>query len=446
MATHIFRRKIYEQMLRWKERRGSTALLIEGARRIGKSTIAEQFAKNEYESYILVDFTNCDREVIELFDDVRDLNFLFLRLQSIYGVSLIKGRSLIILDEIQFAPKARQAIKHLVADGRYHYIETGSLISIRKNTQGILIPSEETRVEMHPMDFEEFLWATGKAPSVDLIRHSLENLRPLGDDTVRRLMRDMRLYMLIGGMPQAVASYLDTNNFIEVDQVKRDILSLYEEDLLKVDPTGRLSQIFNSIPSQLQKKADSFRVKDAIGRVRDTKAEELISELAATKTVNLCYRTLDPETGLAYGYDMLKYKMYMGDTGLFVTQIFRNTTSPDENPYNRLLANRLQANLGYLYENVVAQMLAAGGDKLSYYTFSDKESKKSYEIDFLIARQGKVCPIEVKSSAYRRHTSLDLFCEKFQRSIFQAYVLTTRDIIDEGEKLKYLPVFMTPWL
>lgn len=443
-----FKRKVYSKLLEWKKREGKTALLIEGARRIGKSTIAEIFAENEYATHITIDFSVVDDEVKSLFDSTMDLDYIFLRLQSIYGVTLHNRKSLIIFDEVQFNPKARQAIKHLVADGRYDYIETGSLISIRKNTINILIPSEEERIEMYPMDFEEFLWAQGNTQTFELLRHAYSTGRSLGESTNRRLMRDFRIYMLVGGMPQAVATYLEKNNFAEVDRVKRGIISLYEEDLLKVDSSGRLSRIFLNIPSQLQKKASSFSLTSSIGRVSRQSEEELMSELSASKIANFCYCCIDPGSGLSYAYYINKYKIYLGDTGLFVTMIFNDKENPDEDLYNKLLNERLQSNLGYLYENVVAQVLKSSGHNLYYYLFSDSEKKKTYEVDFLIRKDKKICPLEVKSSSYKRHVSLDLFMDKYSSAISESVVLTTKDLSrdQENPKIAYLPMYIAALL
>ena len=318
-----FKRKIYDKFLEWKKNSdGKTALLVEGARRIGKSTIVEEFAKNEYESYILIDFTKASKEILNLFDDISDLNYIFLRLQLIYHKELHQRKSLIIFDEVQFCPKARQAIKHLVADHRYDYMETGSLISIRKNVKDILIPSEERQVQMYPMDFEEFKWALGDTVTIKLLRESFEKYQPLGDDLNRRMMRDFRLYMLVGGMPKAVSTYIETNNMRLVDEEKRDILRLYEYDFMKIDSTGKAAMLFKSIPSQLEKNASRYQVSSVLENQRNSTVLELISEMESSRTVLVSYKSDDPNAGLTRTKDLENFKLFVCDTGLFTTMLF----------------------------------------------------------------------------------------------------------------------------
>ena len=408
-----FKRKIYDKFLEWKKNSdGKTALLVEGARRIGKSTIVEEFAKNEYESYILIDFTKASKEVLNLFDDISDLNYIFLRLQLIYHKELHQRKSLIIFDEVQFCPKARQAIKHLVADHRYDYMETGSLISIRKNVKDILIPSEERQVQMYPMDFEEFKWALGDTVTIKLLRESFEKYQPLGDDLNRRMMRDFRLYMLVGGMPKAVSTYIETNNMRLVDEEKRDILRLYESDFMKIDSTGKAAMLFKSIPSQLEKNASRYQVSSVLENQRNSTVLELISEMESSKTVLVSYKSDDPNAGLTRTKDLENFKLFVCDTGLFTTMLFMDKDFTENIIYEKLLSDKLSVNLGYLYENVVAQILKANGNSLFYYTFLDEKSRHNFEIDFLLARNNKVCPIEIKSSGYKTHASLDAFSEK----------------------------------
>lgn len=360
-----FKRKIYDKFLEWKKNSdGKTALLVEGARRIGKSTIVEEFAKNEYESYILIDFTKASKEVLNLFDDISDLNYLFLRLQLIYHKELHQRKSLIIFDEVQFCPKARQAIKHLVADHRYDYMETGSLISIRKNVKDILIPSEERQVQMYPMDFEEFKWALGDTVTIKLLRESFEKYQPLGDDLNRRMMRDFRLYMLVGGMPKAVSTYIETNNMRLVDEEKRDILRLYESDFMKIDSTGKASMLFKSIPSQLEKNASRYQVSSVLENQRNSTVLELISEMESSKTVLVSYKSDDPNAGLTRTKDLENFKLFVCDTGLFTTMLFMDKDFTENIIYEKLLSDKLSVNLGYLYENVVAQILKANGNSL----------------------------------------------------------------------------------
>ena len=441
-----FKRKIYDKFLEWKKNSdGKTALLVEGARRIGKSTIVEEFAKNEYESYILIDFTKASKEVLNLFDDISDLNYIFLRLQLIYHKELHQRKSLIIFDEVQFCPKARQAIKHLVADHRYDYMETGSLNSIRKNVKDILIPSEERQVQMYPMDFEEFKWALGDTVTIKLLRESFEKYQPLGDDLNRRMMRDFRLYMLVGGMPKAVSTYIETNNMRLVDEEKRDILRLYESDFMKIDSTGKAAMLFKSIPSQLEKNASRYQVSSVLENQRNSTVLELISEMESSKTVLVSYKSDDPNAGLTRTKDLENFKLFVCDTGLFTTMLFMDKDFTENIIYEKLLSDKLSVNLGYLYENVVAQILKANGNSLFYYTFLDEKSRHNFEIDFLLARNNKVCPIEIKSSGYKTHASLDAFSEKYSSRILNKYLVYTKDLGKDKDVFS-IPVYMTMFL
>ena len=440
----IFRRKLYDKLLEWKnEQKGRTAILVEGARRVGKSTLVEHFAKREYKSYILIDFNRASKNTIALFDDLSDLNYLFISLQNTYNVQLFERKSLIIFDEVQKCPNARQAIKYLVADGRYDYIETGSLISIRKNTKNITIPSEEERVTMHPMDYEEFRWALGDEASVPLLRMSYEKRMPLGV-AHRTKMRELRLYMLVGGMPQAVDTYLATNNFKRVDDIKRNILRLYEEDFQKIDPSGNVGQLFMSIPSQLNRSAGRFVPYSAIGDVSSEKQVELLQILSESKTTQFCYHCTDPNVGMSLNRDLSRYKIFLADTGLFVTLCFWDKDYTENSIYQQLLSDKLSANLGYVYENLIAQMLSSRGNQLFYYTFP-KDEKHNYEIDFLLSRGNKIVPIEVKSSGYNTHKSLDVFCEKYSSRIGQRILLYTKDYRQDGQTT-CLPVYHTQFL
>lgn len=442
----IFKRKIYNELLQWKRTdEGRTAVLIQGARRVGKSTIAEEFATNEYETHILVDFAACSTEIRDLFNDVSDLNRIFMRLQLEYAVELKERKSVIIFDEVQLAPKARQAIKYLVKDGRYDYIETGSLISIRKNVKDILIPSEEVKLHMFPMDYEEFRWALGDTATIRLLQGCFHDKTSLGDATNRKLMRDFRLYMLVGGMPQAVAAYLETNNLEKVDSVKRSIITLYEDDFNKIDPTGNASKIFRQIPAQLTGNANRYLAWSATDGTRNSALAEILSEIRESMVVNMAYHANDPSAGMALHQDPNKYKMFAGDTGLFVTLAFWDSKFTDNTIYHKLLADKLSTDLGYVYENVVAQMLKASGHELYYYTFPTGSGKHNYEVDFLIADGDKVSPVEVKSSGYKAHTSLDTFCGKFSSRIRNKYLIYTKDMRKDGDVL-YLPVYMTMFL
>ena len=442
----MFKRKIYDRLLQWKEEsQGRTALMIEGARRVGKSTVAETFGKNEYDSYILIDFSIASQTVKDLFYDLSDLNFFFLQFQLLYRTDLIERRSLIIFDEVQLFPMARQAIKALGKDGRYDYIETGSLISIRKNVKDILIPSEERKISMYPMDYEEFLWAIGDETTTKLLRNAFSNRKAVGEQMNRKLMRDFRLYMLIGGMPQAVDEYLRTNNFRLVDQVKRDILNLYEDDFRKIDPTGRISMLFDAIPAELNKNASRYQVSSVLGNERADSILELIAELKDSKTVNVAYHADDPNTGMSNHKNLGKFKLFLADTGLFTTLVFKDKDFTENSIYEKLLSDKLSVNLGYLYENIVAQMLTAKGNELFYYTFMNEKTRHNYEIDFILTRNNKICPIEVKSSGYKTHASLDKFSEKYSGRIAEKYLVYTKDLQKDKDVLM-LPVYMVPFL
>lgn len=442
----IFKRKLYETLLDWKtERDGKTAILIEGPRRVGKSTLAETFAQNEYESYIKIDFSVAPKEVMGLFEDISNLDYLFMRLQFIYQVELKPRKSVIIFDEVQKQPLARQAIKHLVKDGRYDYIETGSLISIKKNVKNIVIPSEETRVTLNPMDYEEFKWTLGDNVSIPLMRQAFEHTISLTDPVNRRLMRDFRLYMLIGGMPQAIEEYLESNNLSRVDSVKREILELYHADFKKIDPTGRASMMFDAIPAQLTGNAMRYHVSSVNDNSRAGQVLELIAEMVDSGTVNIAYHANDPSVGFAMHKDLEIFKLYLCDTGLFVTLAFWDKNFTDNILYQKLLNDKMSTDLGYVYENVVAQMLVAEGNELFYHTFPSETSHHNHEIDFLLSRDSKICPIEVKSSNYKRHASFDEFCKKFSARILHKYIIYTKDLRKEQDVM-YLPTYMSQFL
>ena len=437
----IFKRKLYEKMLQWKHvRNGSTALLIKGARRVGKSTLAEEFAKNEYKTYILIDFAHINKQINDLLDDMSDLDFFFMRLQVETGITLYERESVIIFDEVQLKPAARQAIKYLVKDGRYDYIETGSLLSIKKNVQNIVIPSEETRVTLYPMDFEEFYWALGNKTTFTILRKFWEMKRPL-EESHRKLMRDLRLYMLVGGMPQAVDTYLKTNNMQFVDAQKREIIELYKDDFNKIDPTGRASLLFAAIPAQLSSNAGRYQVSGVIENQDAQRVAAVVADMADSMTVSLSYHVNDPNVGMPLSRNIYRYKMFVADTGLFVTLAFWDKDYTENIIYSKLLSDKLDANLGYVYENLVAQMLRTSGNELFYHTFPD-DNNHNYEIDFLLSRGNKLLPIEVKSSGYKTHKSLDKFCEKFSSRIGERYLVYTKDYHKDGETI-YLPVYMT---
>lgn len=444
MEQRIFKRKIYDKILKWKEENhGKTALLIEGARRVGKSTIVEEFAHKEYQSCIIIDFNKARKEVKELFEDLMDLDLLFLKLQQMYHVELIDRKSVIVFDEVQQCPFARQAIKYLVQDGRYDYIETGSLISVKKNTQGITIPSEEDRIEMYPLDYEEFRWAVGDPTSMSILAKFWEKKTPLGA-AHREAIRNLRLYMLVGGMPQAINIYLDTNNLSKVDEKKRKIIKLYEDDLLKIDPSGRASKMFLSIPAALSRNASRYVPSSVIGKTNEGKMIELLKTLEDSKIINMAYHVDNPNVGMPLSTNFDKFKMFVADTGLFVTLAFWDKSFTENIIYTKLLNDKLAANLGYVYENLAAQMLAASGNRLFYHTWKMDE-KHYFEIDFLISHGNKLCPIEVKSSGYKTHASLDNFCEKYSKVIAQRYLVYNKDLQKDGNTL-LTPFYMVPFI
>ena len=442
----IFKRKLYDEMLKWKQdSKGSTALLIKGARRVGKSTLAQTFAEQEYKSYVAIDFASCRMEIRELFDDVSDLDYLFMRMQVLLGIELHERDSVIVFDEVQYCPKARQAIKYLVADGRYDYIETGSLISIRQNVKGILIPSEEEEMILNPLDYEEFQWALGNKVSIPIMRKLFESNKGIGDAGARGEMRNLRLYMLVGGMPQAVRTYLETNNMEKVDKMKRSIINLYEKDFIKIDPSGNTSKMFMAIPSQLASNWSRYQIYSATDGGRPDRLREQVFDMQDSMVVNLAYHANDPNVGFALHRDGDRFKMFMADTGLFITLAFWDKKFTENIIYEKLLSDKLSADLGYVYENLVAQMLKANGHELYYYTWPSDTSNHLYEVDFLLSNGTKIVPIEVKSSGYKTHKSLDLFCEKFSSRVSKRYLIYTKDLRKE-ESITYLPVYMTQFL
>ena len=446
MEQRIFRRKLYDKMLQWKkERDGKTALLIKGARRVGKSTLAEEFAKREYESYMIIDFTEAAQEVRDLFEDISNLDDLLFQLQYYYNVRLTPRKSVIIFDEVQDCPKARQAIRKLVKDHRFDYIETGSLISIKKNTKKIRIPSEETRLTLWPMDYEEFRWALGDDVSLGMLREAYEAKRSLGDGVARKVLRDFRLYMLVGGMPQAVNEYLDTNNLSAVDVVKREIIELYADDFRKIDPTGKATRMFYAIPGQLNKNASRYQISSVIEQGKKDRVEEILQDMEDSQVVMFSHHADDPNVGLSLNEDLGKYKMFLNDTGLFITLAFWDKDVTENEIYAKLLSDKLSANLGYVYENIVAQMLTAAGNKLFYHTWPTESGKHNYEVDFILSRGAKIWPLEVKSSGYKTHASLDAFCEKFSDRVSERFLVYTKDLRKEGATT-LLPVMMTMML
>ncbi len=440
----MFKRKVYNELLEWKEKYASrSACLLEGARRVGKSTIAMEFAKNEYDAFIFIDFSNISKELLDVFDDISSLDLFFLRLQTVTGINLITSKSVIVFDEVQFFPKARQAIKHLVKDGRYHYIETGSLISIKKNVKDILIPSEEHKINVFPMDYEEFNWALNI--NTDMIKTLVGKNISIGDSINRKLMRDFRLYMAIGGMPQVISTYLETNNLEAVDKEKRDIISLYQDDLKKIDSTGRLSDIYASIPSQLALKRNRFKITEATKSRKRLSDEERLFDLIDSKIVLPCYNVTQPSIALAQTRDPETFKLYISDIGLFTTMIFDGGNGLSSDIYKKLLSDNLSADLGYMYENAVAQIIVNSGRKLYYHSWKKENSTHGNEVDFLILSKNKIVPIEVKSSATKSHASIDEFCKKYSHEVGRRFLFSQKDFSKDG-MLELKPIYAVPFL
>lgn len=448
------RRRITEQLVRWREKSaGKTALLIDGARRVGKSYIAEEFARQYYKSYIIIDFNRAGQEVKDLFENsLEDLDSFFMYLQALYGVKLYEGESLIILDEVQLFPRARAAIKFLVADGRYHYIETGSLVSIKENVSDIVIPSEERHLKMYPMDFEEYLWAMDEEPLAQIIKVNFEKKKPMGQILHRKAMTLFRQYVITGGMPQAVYEYTQSKDFESVDEIKRDILNLYREDMVKHAKgyERKVESIFDEIPEQLSKHEKRF-VLSSLGKgakFRDYESSFLWLEDAMI--CNVCYNSTEPSLGIKLNRDRTTLKMYMADTGLLISHAFDENGIVSEELYKKLLFGKLEVNEGMIFENVVAQMLTASGHKLYFYSNSSKEDSESrMEIDFLIAKSKftsghNVSPIEVKSGKRNTYVSLNKFMKKYKDQLDTPYVLYTEDYKEENG-IRFLPVYMT-WL
>ena len=455
------KRKIYQTLLKWKkERRGEVALLIEGARRIGKSHIVEEFGHDEYESYILVDFSKVSPQVMEFFDlYLDDLDTLFQNLELYFRCKLFprqgrgeEARSLIIFDEVQFCPRARSGIKHFVKDNRFDYIETGSLVSIKKNVKDIMIPSEEHPVQMYPMDFEEFLWAMGDEMIMPYIRSQFEKKKPMGAFH-RRAMDYFRRYMIVGGMPQAVKKYIETRDFVKVDEVKRDILALYSNDIKKYADNQKtnVSAIFEEIPGQLQKHEKTFRLSALREDARMRDYSQAFFWLSDAKVINCCYNSTEPSIGLKLNEDRTTLKCYLNDTGLLISHAFDERGIVTEDLYRKLMFDKLEVNQGMLVENIVSQMLKASGHNLFFFSNSSRASAEDrMEIDFLIAKQTttsrhNISPIEVKSGARYALTSLTKCMTKYAKDLSTPYVLHDKDLkIEDG--IVFLPLYMTPLL
>ena len=446
----IFRRKVYDRLQEWKRQSdGSTALLIEGARRVGKSSIVEEFAKREYETYVLIDFNRPKEGIVDaIVNRPDDLDGLFNLLMVSYGRVLHKRKSLIVFDEVQRCPEARQLIKYLVADGRYDYIETGSLISIRKNVENITIPSEEESVGMFPMDFEEFCWAMGDAVSVDFARKAFLEARPLGSAVHKAVMKRYREYLMVGGMPQAVDAYRKTGDFGNVDRIKRSILKLYGNDISKyagVD-APKIRGIYGQLPGMLAKKEKKYFLSAVDSNARMREYAESFRWLDESRIVNIARNATDPDVALAMSEDFGTQKLYSSDTGLLITQAFANRPFTENELYRALMLDRLSVNEGMVAENAVAQALSMNGIELFFYSRPDKgDGVGRMEIDFLVRRGESICPVEVKSGAYQHHVSLDKFMGKFKGRLGDAYIFYTKDVMVK-DGIRHLPLYMAMFL
>lgn len=446
----IFRRKIYNKLLEWKElSAGGSAVLLEGARRIGKSTIVEEFARKEYDDYMVLDFAKENKDIRNNFiENMDDLDTFFRNLFLLKGRSLNGKNCAIIFDEVQLFPPARQAIKYLVADGRYEYIETGSLISIRKNVKDILIPSEEYRIKMFPMDFEEYLWAIGDTVTYEAIRGAFDKRKPLGDAVHRKIMKTFRTYMAVGGMPQAVDAFVKGKSFAQIDFVKRNILKLYEEDLAKYDSDNRekASVIYKTIPEQLENKNSHFKFSIVDKSARYQNYVDAVNFISESMIGNECINVTKPEIALELFADRSNFKLYMGDTGLLVTQIMKNKDDIDDDLYKALIIDNIGVNQGMIMENMVAQMLRASGRELYFHEYfyqsEGNERQQKYEIDFMTVKKKKICPIEVKSSNYKSHKSFDYLLKKYQLKMENRYIVYTKDLKYE-DGITYIPIYMT---
>jgi len=444
----VFRRKIYDKLSEWKEEHnGKYAIMIEGARRVGKTTVVKQFVKDMYRSSIIIDFSKADEQTKDLFrNHMNNLDMFFLHLQRIYDTVLYDRESAVVFDEVQFFPLARQAVKHLVADGRYDYIETGSLISIKENVQDILIPSEEMSVSMHPMDFEEFLRAQNDEVTVPMLRKAFRDRTPLGP-AHRHYMNKYNIYMLVGGMPQAVEAYLEKKNFEAVESVKRSILKLYSDDASKIrsDHGSKSKRILSMIPSFLSKHEKTFSPSQLRKGSKTREYFDSVVWLGESKMVNLCYRNSDPSPALDLSLDEYTFKIYMLDTGLLVTASFVSNTGRPDDIYTGILNNKMGINKGMFFENMIAQELVSSGHRLIFSRFESKDSDRTQEVDFVIADGGKVIPVESKSGVSNRHASLDRFMGKYSKHTDLGYVVHTKDLRVDG-KIVYIPVYLAMFL
>ncbi len=441
------KRKVYQRLLEWKQNRnGRTAIMLEGARRVGKSHIAKKFAENEYRSYLLIDFSFITPQVKEVFEqDIHDFDLFFQKLSILYHVQLFRGESIVIFDEVQLYPPARQLIKHLVADNRYHYLETGSLITLKQNVQNILIPSEEETIEMFPLDFEEFLWSCGDEADYEFVRTCFQKRKPLGDAIHRKFMSRFREYLLVGGMPQAVVRYAETRSFFEADIEKRRILKLYRDDVAKFARgyESRVLSIFDGIPSQLSQHEKKYTLASISKEARFREYEDAFMWLDDAKVIHTAFNSTDPNVGLNLNADRLTLKCYLNDTALLISHTFSESELMDDDIYKSILFGKLNLNEGMFMENAVAQMLRSSGHRLFFYSRYDRENAANrMEIDFLIRRDRRISPVEVKSSNYRSHHSLDKFKAKFEQKIGESIVIYTKDVFKDAD-ITYIPVYMT---
>ncbi|MCM1268847.1 MAG: AAA family ATPase [Bacteroidales bacterium] len=446
----MLKRKLYDELCSWKKKsQGKTAMLIDGARRVGKSYIAESFARNEYKSHIIIDFGNAPQDILDLFlHESADLDLFFSKLSAFYGTILPRRESLIVFDEVQQFPRARQLIKYFVADGRYDFLETGSLIRLKKNTEDIIIPSEEEHLEMFPLDFEEFLWAMGDEATFPLIRQCFETKTPLGQALHRKVMNDFRQYVLVGGMPQSVLAYREERDFAASDEAKRRILKLYRDDVSKFAGgyEEKVYAVFDGIPGQLSKKEKRYTLSSIDRNARFRAYEDSFVWLNEAMVINACYNTTDPNIGLALSADHAEQKCYMADTGLLVTHTFMDSAFTDNELYKAILFDRLDINEGMIMENIVAQILRQNGHRLYFYSRNDNRNRENHmEIDFLIAEGKKISPLEVKSAKYRSHASLDKFRKKFSKTVGTPYILYPNDVMQK-DGIWHLPLYMTVFL
>ncbi|WP_067143497.1 ATP-binding protein [Oceanivirga salmonicida] len=446
----MLKRKAYNKMLEWKNNfGGKTALLINGARRVGKSWLCEEFAKNEYKSYLIIDFGNVPKEITNLFiEESYDLDLFFLKLSTFYGVKFYERETLIVFDEIQMFPRARQLIKYLVQDGRYDYIETGSLLSIKRNIENIIIPSEEKYMVLNPLDFEEFLWALGDTNTIPILENFFNERKELGNLLHKKVLNDFRQYMLVGGMPQVVNEYIKSKDFYKVDSIKRDILTLYRNDIAKFAGSNqnKVLSIFDEIPGQLSKKEKKYVLSSLSKNARFRDYEDSFLWLADAMIINTCFNCTDPNVGLSLSSNFSTRKCYMADTGLLVTQIFYDNEYENNDLYKNILLDKININEGMFMENIVAQMLKSKGHNLFFYSRNDLENRKNnMEIDFILSNHKKIFPVEVKSSSYRKHSSLDKFRVKFNKKIGESIILYQKDLmIKDG--ILHLPIYMAMFL